>query len=271
MENRKEDQNAVKSKYQESIVNIEVTCQKCKQTGIVSRFGLPIPFLNWLFSYYCCQYCGSKNINVNLPKYIKNDKNDTYHCLLNIINSEITRYRDYEWKIIIWSISLSWAIFLFSVTKLTDLFNQSFLLFAHSFSIIIIIIGTFLLSSHLLFIHEELTKNRNWRRQIERFLGLYDAPTILPLKWKYQLVHYSQGRDTFVIPFLLFMFITSLSLSYGLAMQHPIPVFIANKSKICVNIWCWFVPVLIGFLSVLEVIYVIYAVSAKGSLKRGSY
>ncbi len=122
-------------------------------------WALELPVFNWLFSYYACAFCGSRKIEVIQPDlYTDIDHASSLRTLLIEVNKDITRYRDYEWKMVVWQAALSWGLFGFGniirsslndLSTLTDWVTDA-----------LIIIGTALLSSNLLFIHGELTTNR---------------------------------------------------------------------------------------------------------------
>ena len=257
----------------EAIAYVDVVCKNCRERDKVARRGPQIPFFNWLFSEYACRHCEKPNVEAVLSPFTNYEESmgDTLRWLLREINIEITRYRDYEWKIIVWSVAISWGLFLFS-TKTQELFKDSPLyLPVDVFTSLLIVIGTVLLSAHLLFVHGELTTNRNWRRQIERRLGLYESPSILPARWRTSLPGYSQGRDTFIIPFVLFMIITGFGLGYAVLFHHPVPKCVVNLGSVAKEIWCDFVPVIVAILLMIELYYVVKAVLIQGLGPRGPY
>ena len=259
--------------FPKAIAYVDVLCKDCGEQGKVARRGPKPPFFNWLFSFYACRYCGSRRIEVVPPTAVNCEASmcDTLRWLLREINIEITRYRDYEWKIVVWSVALSWGLFLFSSTKTSDLFQGSTLYLTDVLTSLLIFIGTVLLSAHLLFIHGELTTNRNWRRQIERALGLYNQPSILPARWRTSLPGYYQGRDTFIIPFILFMMITGFSLGYAVLLRQPIPRCVVDFGSVAVTTWCGFVPFIVTILIVIELYYVVKAVLVQGLGQRDAY
>jgi hypothetical protein len=253
-----------------SVANIDVFCRNCREKGFAIRRGPRLPFFNWLFSYYGCHYCGSRKIDLIPPASVWNKTQiENLRYLLGSINNEITRYRDYEWKIVSLSIVLFWGIFAFATGETIGI-EAGIKVFADISAIFLIVVGGVLLSAHLLFVHGELTTNRNWRRSIEIMLGLYDSEKPLPHSWNKGISGFKNGRDTFIIPFILFMEITSLGLSYLIAIQVPICSWIKPGSLFEI-LWIYSVPILIGMLMILELYYVIRAVFVQGLGKRGSY
>jgi len=111
----------------ESIANIRVKCLDpcCGKTDIVARLGPRFPFFNWLLAYYACRHCCCKKLEVLPPERAKDEGGtlENLRTLLGQINNEITRYRDYEWKIVVWSVVFSWGVFLFSFTKIQETFT----------------------------------------------------------------------------------------------------------------------------------------------------
>ena len=270
MKSIKQKNDSQERTLSKSIANFHVKCNSCGNNGIVSRSGPKAPFFNWLFSNYVCGYCGSEKITVIGPDIIQDNHEHfaNLRMLLEYVNGEITRYRDYEWKLISWSITFSWAIFVFSNFEGRErLFTGSLSFFADFMAMLMILVGNILLSAHILFVHGELTTNRNWRRQIERVLGFYDEPYPFPSIWKDSFVKFRQGRDTFVIPFILFILITAFSLTYAIALRHTVPDYILNLGHISTLIWQSFLPFIIGVLVIIEVIYVVRAVIVQGLSK----
>jgi len=137
-------------------------------------------------------------------------------------NQEITRYRDSEWKIILWSLGLSWGVFLASRLHMQSLPSPALRVFSDLLLIGIVVLGTALLATHLVFVHGELTTNRNWREETRRLLGVYQAPSPFPAAWSTYLHQFESGRDDFVIPFLLFMCMSGLGVSYLIWSQHTL-------------------------------------------------
>jgi hypothetical protein len=191
-------------KYQPAIADIHVECDN-GHVAPAARLGRPrwLPVINWVFSYYACSVCGSPRIT---PVYVQpeNDatKLDNLKTLHAQFNAEITRYRDYEWKIVLWSLALTWGVFAISQTRFHGVVPPELEIPATVTVIGAIILGTFLLSTHLLFVHGELTTNRNWREKTRRLLGVYKAG-VFPSSWDCYLYQFRHGRDEFIIPFLL--------------------------------------------------------------------
>jgi len=256
----------------ESVANISIHCEECQRDGLMVRGGPRIPFFNWLFGFYACP-CGSKNIKPRPPAPVQGNDFDAENLrlLYGQVNQEITRYRDYEWKIVGWHLVLSWGIFLFAINWARKIFSSmSIVLLPDVFAIFLILLGTLLLSAHLLFIHGELTTNRNWREQIRRKLGIYSLGIFKP-EWNTYLHKFESGRDTFIIPFLLFMSITGLGLAYILALQHPVPLWTRSLGPLFVFVWSYFVLFFISVLIVLEVRYIFKAIFQQGLGRRGAF
>lgn len=252
--------------YEPAVAPIVVRCDK-NHIGPMARLGSPkgIPFINWLFAYYGCSICGSKSITVfDVEPVQAIDKTTVLKMLHDQFNQEITRYRDYEWKLVLWSLALSWGAFLASKLHIHD-FSDPLLRFLSDLLLIgIVILGTILLCTHLLFVHGELTTNRNWREQTRRLMGVYQSFSPFPSKWKNYLYQYESGRDDFVIPFLLFMLISGSGVSYLIACQHTVPEFIRRMPPVVGIVWRFWLPSVIVFLFIFALRYVTRAVLKQG-------
>ena len=110
--------------YKPAVAAVTVRCKakECGYEGYAGRRGKceSLPFINWLSSYYCCAACGESNIKAVVPE-VEQEKTrrENLQLLYKQFNDEITRYRDYEWKIILWSLGLSWGTFLASKLYVT--------------------------------------------------------------------------------------------------------------------------------------------------------
>jgi hypothetical protein len=252
----------------QAMANIQVHCTNCGEKGNMVRLGSWIPFFNWLSSYYACPHCGSKIIRYISPAIESDPKKiENLTELLKFCNAEITRYRDYEWKLVSLSIALSWGIFIFVFEKSNDSTNVFLVVVAS----VLIILGCVLLSAHILFVHGELTTNRCWRKNIESMLGFYEAPSPLPQAFKKSIPSFKIGRDTFIIPFILFMNITAFGLSYVLLKECKMPLFISESYYIIKAFWQYSIPCFICLLVAFEIYYITKAIIVQGLTKRGSY
>jgi hypothetical protein len=252
--------------YEPAVASIEVRCEK-NHTRMMARLSSTpqIPFFNWLFAYYGCSVCGSKSITpVDVQPVPQMEKTTVLKMLHEQFNQEITRYRDYEWKIILWSLALSWGVFLASKLHIRGIEAGDLRTFSDLLLIGIVILGTLLLATHLLFVHSELTTNRNWREQTRRLMGVYQRPTPFPCSWESYLYQFKSGRDDFVIPFVLFMLISGLSVSYLIACQHDIPYVITAMGSTVVGVWRWWLPSLIVLLFLVAFGYVVGAIWRQG-------
>jgi len=288
-----------KTRYPPAVANTIVICKVCGSTGKMARLGPRIPLLNWLFAYYGCPVCAARNIEVVPAKQVTDRENlENLRILYNQVNQEITRYRDYEWKIVIWSIALSWAVFVFSRLYVQETFLGDIRFWIDLGVIVIIMLSTFLLSAHLIFVHGELTTNRNWRERIRQMLGIYEEPSVFLPEWKRYLYGYNYGRDSFIIPFLIFMYITAVGLSYIIELQHTVPGVIQKwgptflllaaprlVAVVCIIapsvteelvpialvVWRYFVLASLAFLCILAFGFVLGAIIKQGPTKRGVY
>jgi hypothetical protein len=119
--------------------------------------------------------------------------------------AEITRLRDYEWRITYYFVSLSGGIMALVVSGGVDRIISYPLRWA--FTVIQIAAA----SLGLLYIrvtHGYLTEQRNIRRRIEETLGLYDAGKFgpespLPAEWKGQRITTAFQRLGLVVPLML--------------------------------------------------------------------
>lgn len=116
--------------------------------------------------------------------------------LYRLTNDEIKRYRDYEWRILGYTVAILAAIAALSRVATIDPGHEPYiktLLFV--FTAVSAIYGGW----HIHFIHRELTWNRNLRRRLEGTLefydpGPYDPKSLLPPSWKGQTISYWHGK-----------------------------------------------------------------------------
>lgn len=249
--------NTTKSpRYTPAVAAIKVRCKKigCGYVGYAARRGKcePIPFINWISSYYCCAVCGCSKIEAVIPTVVSDPvKQESLRLLYGQFNNEITRYRDYEWKIVLWGLGLSWGIFIASKLYVNFWFLDVVM-------IAIILLGTLLLGTHLLFVHGELTTNRNWRENTRRLLGIYlEEGPFLP-EWQSGIYGFKSGRDHFVIHFLLFMLLAAIGSSYLISWKYPVPRFIETAPKVVAYIWSYWpmLPISLIVLTALRYIWV---------------
>ena len=258
--------NFQKPNYKPAIAPVMVLCEHCNQTQLMARLSWTrIPFFNWLFAYYGCSVCGSKSIiPVEVEPVSPIDKTAVLKMLHDQFNQEITRYRDYEWKIVLWSLALSWGVFLASSLYIHPIPDPDLRLLSDLLLIGSVILGTLLLATHLLFIHGELTTNRNWREKTRRLLGVYRQPTPFPFAWNSYLYQFKSGRDDFVIPFLLLMMLSGLGVSYLIAYQHKLPEVVPAIWSTAAAGFMWGIPCLMLGFFLIGVGYVVAAIIRQG-------
>lgn len=91
---------------------------------------------------------------------------------------EITRYRDFEWKITIWALSL--LVGIISFTKLIPVPSNHKPIIQTLFVVFIVVAIPFSIW-HILYCHHQLTKNRQVHRKCEKELQI---DNFLPEEWK---------------------------------------------------------------------------------------
>lgn len=138
---------------------------------------------------------------------VKQDNTDAFkhEFLLALYHetwSEITRLRDYEWKIAYYFIVLTGSIIVFVVS---DGAQPVLSLTVRWVLTIIQIVSMFLAVFYLEVTHGYLTQQRNIRRSIEELLGLYEKgkftkESILPEEWKGKRITKGYQRMGLVIP-----------------------------------------------------------------------
>jgi hypothetical protein len=110
---------------------------------------------------------------------------------------EIKRYRDYEWNIVVWTISLITGVI--ALTRVTPVpipveHRPIIKAILSVFTILAALYGFW----HLHYVHRNLTYNRNLQRTCERILGLYDngifaKNSLLPVSWRNKRIPYTRG------------------------------------------------------------------------------
>ncbi|KPA12179.1 membrane protein [Candidatus Magnetomorum sp. HK-1] len=123
---------------------------------------------------------------------------DKYQAILYLFNQsyeETKRYRDMEWKILSWTISLLAGIAILSKSLPTkpehELVIQTLLFL---FTIVSAVYGCY----HIHTVHVNLTWNRNLRLKCEKLLGLFeihldDKKPLLPKTFEFEEISYSSG------------------------------------------------------------------------------
>ena len=115
------------------------------------------------------------------------DRNTVLLALYQQTNQEITRYRDYEWKMVVWTIVLMAGVVtaVRTMTTVPSSHKISIQILLCLFTGVAAIYGIW----HIRFIHIQLIWNRILRRKIERVLEFYEEgaylqqDSILPSSW----------------------------------------------------------------------------------------
>jgi uncharacterized membrane protein len=100
------------------------------------------------------------------------EKFNSLLALYNQTNAEITRYRDLEWKLSMWAISI--LLGLISLTYLEQFQLEHAFVTAKFLSIFTAIFSGFMIW-HIHYCHKRLTKNRKYRKRYEKLLQFYDG------------------------------------------------------------------------------------------------
>ena len=101
-------------------------------------------------------------------------------------HAEITRYRDYEWKITSWSLVLFAGIV--AATNAVPVHATHRVCVQTLLMVITVVLAAYGLW-HIYFVHKQLVWNQCLRRRMEVFFGLFDeklcdGKTILPAHWR---------------------------------------------------------------------------------------
>jgi len=124
--------------------------------------------------------------------------------------AETRRYRDMEWKILIWTIGLMGGIV--AATQIVPVQPSH-----KPYIQILLILFTLLVGGygtwHLWFVHCQFIWNRNMIRKCDRIFGFfkenfYDTKSILPEEWKNKDVPRSHSLPHLVSWFLLILLVT---------------------------------------------------------------
>jgi len=149
----------------------------------------------------------------------ENQKRDFLKELFSQTHSEISRYRDLEWKIAYWTIAL-----LAGITAATQFIGGSII--AKPYVQTLLTIVTVIISIygiwHIHFIHKSLTWNRKLRIKCEHLMGMfedgeYGSDSLLPKSFATSPVKYSEGIGHLVSwwsVIILTMFYTIYSVVY---------------------------------------------------------
>lgn len=118
------------------------------------------------------------------------------------LSAEITRYRDYEWRVPAWGILV--LVGLGSLLDRVTVSEESKLILKTLLVTFAAALASYCLI-YLHMIHARLTKNRRWRRTVERILqfcdrGAYTDSSVLPEAWKAEHVKYSSGVVAHLVP-----------------------------------------------------------------------
>lgn len=125
---------------------------------------------------------------------------------------EISRLRDYEWKIAYYFISLSVGL----IALLASNTFKSFLTYSVRCVLTIVqVVAAFFSIYYLEMTHGFLTQQRNIRRHIEELLGFYDAgafakESVLPAEWKGKRITKKFQRVGLIVPLMSMVLLVQL-------------------------------------------------------------
>jgi len=131
---------------------------------------------------------------INMPNPENREKVAALIARYNQIFADILRYRDMEWKIVVWAVALLAGVIALTgpgQRKLSVCMKSSVVVFS-------VAIGAYGIW-HLDYAHRRLTKERQRRRHCERLLGFYDkgaydpSSSLLPEERATKAVTYKQG------------------------------------------------------------------------------
>jgi hypothetical protein len=134
--------------------------------------------------------------------------------LFNHVNSEITRYRDLEWRVTAWVVAIIAGVtaspHLASLTKLSYYCGMK--LFATLFVFATAGYGIW----HIIYIHKQLTIQRKVRRDIGILLrfyekGIYSKNFSLPASWDKETT-FEEGKEHLISFFVLIIVVSIISL-----------------------------------------------------------
>ena len=109
-------------------------------------------------------------------------------------HEEIKRYRDFEWKVLGYTVALLAAIAALTRIATIDPVHEPYI---KTLLFILTAVSAIYGSWHIHFIHKWLTWNRNFRRKLEDKLGFYDSGPYGPeplLPFKGQTVSYWKDK-----------------------------------------------------------------------------
>ena len=142
---------------------------------------------------------------------IKNSETDSWNALIALYNNrqkEITRYRDYEWKIMIWSI-----IGLIGITGISGLFisinnEHDLVIIMKTLFVIVSLFMTISTFIYMIFIHNQFIWNRNILRKIDEIFGFFENDiflkgSVLPTDWKGKILKFADGKRHLIISWTL--------------------------------------------------------------------
>lgn len=133
---------------------------------------------------------------------IEFNNDNKLHLLTSLyqqVYKEMRRYRDMEWKILLWTVILLAGVSTTTnITEIKDSHRPYVQTLLYIFIVTVAIYGIW----HIISVHRRLTWYRNLRRECDRIFkffetGIYDThrnTTILPMSWKDEEVKFSDGR-----------------------------------------------------------------------------
>lgn len=138
--------------------------------------------------------------------------------LYHQIHDEIKRYRDLEWQIVAWAVSIITGVI--AIARFTSVPIEH-RIFVQCLLSLFVIVATLDGLWHLHWVHEKLTFNRNIRRKIERILRFYDEhvyskESVLPKHWKNEQVPYNKGLTPHLVSFWILILLTALYAMYSI-------------------------------------------------------
>lgn len=153
-------------------------------------------------------------VNISNEDFIK-----AMLALYQDVNSEITRYRDYEWKLPIWTAALLAAIVGVAnqIDSLGFDFGKKYILktVLASFSVA----ATAFACWYIYFLHSKLIENRKIRRLISNCFqfsdeGIYAEYALLPEKYKTEIPKFANGITHTIASWLFVIFVLAYNLLF---------------------------------------------------------
>ena len=146
-------------------------------------------------------------------------------ALYREVFAEIRRYRDMEWKILLWTVILMGGIV--TATRVAPI-KESHKPYVQTLLCVFTIVSAIYGGWHIHSIHKRLTWYRVLRRKCDRIFmffdeNVYDKDAILPKKWKYkdEDITYKEGLRH-LISWWVLIALTAIYALYSIAFMKPI-------------------------------------------------